>query len=148
MASNRFDISLLGAPALSQALAALPEKLERKVMTKALREVGKFYRTLAAARAPRDRGKLATTMRVRAMKRRRHRVGIMVQTGTRSQLGIDPKQRGYYPAHTEFGHRDRAGVHHAANPFMRSSLRTGQTAIFAILRQEIDNGIEREMKGL
>jgi HK97 gp10 family phage protein len=147
MANDRFDISILGAPELAKALAALPANLERKVLTKALRQAGKFYQTLAQARAPRDRGKLATTMRVRAMKRRKGRVGVMIQTGTRAQLGIDPKQRGYYPAHTEFGHRDRAGVHHAADPYMRSSLRTGQNAIFAILRQEIDNGIEAVMRG-
>ncbi len=148
MASNRFDISILGAPELTRALAALPEKLERKVLTKALRQAGKFYQTLAAARAPRDRGKLATSFRVRALKRRKGRVGVMIQTGTRAQLGIDPKQKGYYPVHTELGHRDRAGVHHAANPFMRSSLRTGQNAIFAILRQEIDTGIEAAMRGM
>ena len=147
MANDRFDISILGAEHLSQALAALPANLERKVLTKALRQAGKFYQTLAAARSPRDSGKLATSYKVRALKRRKGRVGVMIQAGTRAQLGIDPKQRGYYPAHTEFGHRDRAGVHHAANPFMRSSLRTGQNAIFAILRQEIDNGIEAAMRG-
>lgn len=147
MATNRFDISILGAPELSRALAALPEKLERKILTKALRQAGKFYQTLAAARSPRDRGKLSSSYKVRALKRRKGRVGVLIQTGTRAQLGIDPKQRGFYPAHVEFGHRDRAGVHHAANPFMRSSLRTGQNAIFAILRQEIDNGIEAAMRG-
>jgi HK97 gp10 family phage protein len=147
MASNRFDISLLGAPELSKALAALPDKLERKVLTKALRAAGKFYLTLAKASAPRDEGRLASTMKLRALKRRRGRVGVMVQTGTRSALGIDPKQRGYYPAHLEFGHRDRAGVHHPPVPFMRRSLKTGESAIFAILRQEIDAGIEAAMRG-
>lgn len=147
MASNRFDISILGSKELSAALAALPEKLERRVLTRALRQAGKYYQTLAAARSPRDRGKLASSYKVRALKRRKGRVGVMIQTGTRAQLGIDPKQRGFYPAHLEFGHRDRAGIHHAANPFMRSSLRTGQNAIFALLRQEIDNGIEAAMRG-
>jgi HK97 gp10 family phage protein len=147
MASNRFDISMLGVPELSQALAALPEKLERKVLTKALRQAGKYYLMLAKARAPRDQGRLSSTMKLRALKRRKGRVGVMIQTGTRSELGIDPKQRGYYPAHTEFGHRDRAGVHHPANPYMRTSLKTGESAMVAILRQEIDNGIEAEMRG-
>ena len=147
MASNRFDISMLGVPELSKALAALPDKLERKILTKALRQAGKFYLTLAKAKAPRDEGRLSSTMKLRALKRRKGRVGVMIQTGTRAQLGIDPKYKGYYPAHTEFGHRDRAGVHHAANPYMRTSLKTGESAIFAILRQEIDNGIEREAKG-
>lgn len=146
MASNRFDMGMLGAPALEKALAALPDKLERKILIRAMRQVGKFYMALAKARAPRDTGKLGATMKVRSLKRRKGRVGVMIQTGTRTQLGIDPKQRGYYPAHTEFGHRDRAGVHHPANPYMRTSLKTGESAIFAILRQEIDNGIERETR--
>lgn len=117
-------------------------------MRQALRQAGKYYMALAKARAPRESGRLSTTMRLRSLKRRKGRIGIMVQTGTRSQLGIDPKQRGYYPSHVEFGHRDRSGVHHAANPYMRSSLRTGQQAIFAILRQELDNGIEAAMRGM
>lgn len=148
MPNDRFDISILGAPELSKALADLPANLERKVLTKALRQAGKFYQTLAAARAPRDRGKLATTFKVRALKRRKGRVGVMIQTGTRAQLGIAPQNKGYYPAHVEFGHRDVAGVHHAADPYMRSSLRTGQQAIFAILRQELDNGIEAAMRSM
>lgn len=145
--SNRFDISLLGAPELSKALAELPDKLERKVLTKALRQAGKYYLVLAKASAPRDEGRLTSTMKLRAMKRRKGRIGVTIMTGTRSELGIDPKQKGYYPAHTELGHRDRAGVHHPPIPFMRRSLKTGESAIFAILRQEIDSGIEAAMRG-
>lgn len=148
MANNRFDISILGAPELSRALAALPETLERKVLTKALRQAGKFYMALAKARAPRDAGRLSGTMKLRAMKRRKGRIGVTIMTGTRAQLGIDPKQKSYYPAHIELGYRDVSGTHHPANPYMRTSLKTGESAIFAILRQELDNGIESAMKGL
>jgi len=147
MANDRFDISLLGAPELAKALSELTPQLERKVLTKALRQAGKFYLALAKARAPRDEGRLSSTMRLRSMKRRKGRVGVSIQTGTRSELGIDPKQKGYYPAHTEFGHRDRGGVHHPPIPFMRTSLKTGESAIFAILRQELDSGIEAAMRG-
>lgn len=148
MANDRFDISILGAPELSRALAALPANLERKVLTKALRQAAKYYATLAAARAPRDRGRLATSFKVRSMKRRKGRVGMVIRTGSRAELGIDPKQRGFYPAHIELGYRDVSGVHHAGDPYMRSALRTGQNAIFAILRQEIDTGIEAAMRGM
>jgi HK97 gp10 family phage protein len=147
VASNRFDITMLGVPELSKALAALPEKVEQKVMRQALRQAGKYYLMLAKARAPRETGRLSSTMKLRAMKRRKGRVGVMIQTGTRAQLGIDPKRKGYYPAHTEFGHLDRSGVHQPANPYMRTSLKTSESAIFAILRQELDAGIEREMRG-
>lgn len=147
MASNRFDIRLLGSEQLSRDLAALPEKLERKVLTKALRQAGKYYLTLAKARVPRDEGRWASTLRVRALKRRKGRVGVMIRVGTRAELGIDPKQRGFYPAHQEFGHRDRAGVHHPPLAPMRISLKTGESAILGIVRQELEAGIAAAMRG-
>lgn len=141
----RFDISVLGAPELSKALAELPEKLERRVITKAVRETGKFFLTLAKAKAPRDQGKLASTMKLRAMKRKKGRVGVRIMTGTRVELGIDPKDRGYYPAHVEFGHKDRSGNHVPAQPFFRGPLHSSREAMLAVMRVEIDNGIEREL---
>lgn len=145
MANARFDISILGAPELSKALAELPDKLERRVMIKATRETGKFFLTLAKARAPKESGKLASTMKLRAMRRKKGRVGVRIMTGTRAELGIDPKERGYYPAHVEFGHRDRSGNQVAAVPFFRGPLHSSREALFAVMRQEIDTGIEREL---
>jgi hypothetical protein len=158
----KFNIDLLGAPELSKAFADLPDSLERKILVKALRQVGQVLLLAAKARAPRDQGKLASTMKVKPMKRSRRRVGIMVQTGTRAELGIIAmtrisytgsgatlrvkrgKETGYYPAHIEFGYKDETGQHHAPNPYMRTAMRSSQDGILAILRQEIDNGIEKE----
>lgn len=160
----RFDISVLGAPELTKAFAALPDNLERKVLTKALREAGKVLLVAVKARAPRDQGKLASTLKLKAMKRSRRRVGYAVQTGTRAELGIIAKTRisyegsganlrvkrgketGYYPAHVEFGHKTEEGTHVPPNPYMRSSLRSGREGLLAIIRNEIDTGIEREMR--
>lgn len=147
MANNRFDISMLGVPELTRALAALPANLERKVLTKALRRAGKYYLTLAKARVPRDEGRWASTLKVRALKRRKGRVGVAIRVGTRTELGIDPTQRGFYPAHQEFGHRDRAGVHHPPLSPMRISLRTGESAILGIVRQELEAGIAAVVRG-
>src|SRR5262245_58310623 len=134
---GKFNIEMLGVPELSKALAQLPDNLERKVMVQATKKAAQFYKTLAEARAPRDEGKLASNFKVKAMKRSRRRVGYLIQTGTRAELGIDPKDQGYYPAHVEFGHLDRAGQQQAPNPYMRNALRQGSEAIYAILRQEI-----------
>jgi HK97 gp10 family phage protein len=155
----RFTLDILGAPELSKAFEALPDNLERKVLTKALREAGKVLLVAVKARAPRDRGLLASTMKLKAMKRSRRRVGVMVQTGTRAELGLlattrisstgsgdtlrvrRGKETGYYPAHVELG------THKAApNPFMRTSLRSGREGLLAIIRTELDNGIERAMR--
>lgn len=103
--------------------------------------------TLAKARIPRDEGRWASTLKVRALKRRKGRVGVVIRVGTRAELGIDPQQRGFYPAHQEFGHRDRAGVHHPPMAPMRISLRTGESGILGIVRQEIEAGIAAAMRG-
>lgn len=47
--------------------------------------------------------RLRNSFNVKALKRRRTRVGFSVWTGTRQQLGITNKY--YYPAHVEWGHR-------------------------------------------
>lgn len=92
---SRFDISLLGDAALSQALARLPEKLERTVLTRALREGTQFLKGLSQPRVPRGKKQkgggrhLADTLKVKAMKRKKNRVGYLLQTGTRVELGIE-----------------------------------------------------------
>lgn len=162
----RFDISMLGSQALSEALAALPEKLERRVVTRATRAAGKFFLTLAKGRAPKETGKLAQTLKLKSLKRRKGRVGVSIQTGTREELGLlaaassraratATQRRGlergilrhyqaalrwYYPAHVELGTKDTA-----PNPYLRGTLQTARGALLGILRQEIDNGIEREL---
>lgn len=151
----KFNIDMLGAPELSTALAALPDTLERKVMVQATKKAAQFFLTAAQGRAPvsadprdKHRGKLKSTMKLTAMKRSRRRVGYLVQTGTRAELGIPSgvnprtgKPYGYYPAHLEFGTQKQA-----PNPYMRSALQGAHEALLAILRQEIDNGIERAMQ--
>jgi HK97 gp10 family phage protein len=136
----RFDISMLGDKALSDSLAALPENLERKVLQRALRNTGKFYLTLAKARAPKETGKLSAGLKLKPLKRRKGRVGVSIQTPTRAELGIDPQRRGFYPAHQELGTR-----HLPPDPYLRGTLQTARNALLGVLRAEVDNGIEREL---
>ncbi len=144
----RFDISMLGDTALSETLAGLTEKMERTVITRATRDAGKFLLTLTKAAAPvsqdpRDphRGQLKATLKLRALRRRKGRVGVAIQTGTRAELGIDPKDKGYYPAFRELGTRKLPPL-----PYMRGPLHSAREAVLAVLRQSIDQGIERELK--
>lgn len=154
----RFDISMLGDKALSETLAALPEKLERRVLTKALRNVGKFYLTLAKAKAPKETGALSQGLTLRSLKRKRGRVGVLIQTPTREALGIVSRTRisfagtgerlrvvrgkttGYYPAHQELGTQ-----HLPPTPYLRGTLQEKRQTLLNILRLEIDTGIEREL---
>jgi hypothetical protein len=144
---SRFDISLLGDKALSDTLASLPEQLERKVMARATRDAGKFLLTLTQAAAPvstdpRDphRGKLKATLKLRTLRRRKGRVGVAIQTGTREELGISAKDKGYYPAFRELGTRKLPPL-----PYMRGPLHSAREGVLAVLRQAVDQGIEREL---
>jgi len=121
----RFDISLLGDKELSKQLAALTGKLERNILTKALRSAafkvrdkGRANIGFSQVRIPtgtsrrnarrltrafqRNRSRLRNNLYVRPLKRSRNRVGSAVYTGTRAQLGITGKY--YYPFHVEAGH--------------------------------------------
>lgn len=168
---SRFDISMLGDKALSEALAALPDNLERKVLTRAMRDGGKFLLTLTQAAAPvstdpRDthRGRLKATLKLRPLRRRKGRVGVAIQTGTREELGIVAvtrisfegsgsglrvkrgKTTSYYPAHVELGHKTELGTRTVPpNPYMRGPLHSAREAVLAVIRQSVDAGIEREL---
>lgn len=137
----RFDISILGDKALSATLSGLTEQMERKVLTKAMRDGGQFFLTLTKAAAPVETGKLKATLKLRALKRQKGRVGVAIQTGTRAELGIDPKDKGYYPAFRELGTRKLP-----PKPFMRGPLHSAREGVLAVIRQSVDAGIERELK--
>jgi len=121
----RFDVSLLGDAELSRQLANLTAKLERNILTRALRSAAVKVRDKARAniglsqvRIPvgttrrqarrltraynRNRSRLRNNLYVRPLKRRKNRIGSVVYTGTRQQLGITDKY--YYPGHVEAGH--------------------------------------------
>lgn len=136
----RFDISLLGDAELARKLQALPEKLERKVIRQAIRKGGQPILRTAKANANRLTGAMAKSIKLRAMKRKRGRIGVRIQTGTRLELGIGADDRHYYPAIVEFGD---GGVRPPFR-FMRRALDSNKNASMTTMRDEIARGIERE----
>lgn len=145
---SRFDISLLGDTALSETLAGLSEQMERTVLAKAMRDGGKFLLTLTQAAAPVStdphdphRGRLKATLTLRTLRRRKGRVGVAIQTGTRAELGLSPKDKRYYPAFRELGTRKLP-----PDPYLRGPLHSAREAVLAVLRQSINDGIERELR--
>src|SRR5262245_7594744 len=114
--ADRVTLDMLGDKALIATLQSLPDKMERRVLSRATRAASQFVLTLARARTPRDSGRLAATMKLRALRRKKGRTGFAVQTGTRAELGIPASATGYYPAHIELGSVDTP-----ANPYFRST---------------------------
>ena len=159
----RFDIQLLGDKELQRMLADMTEKLERKVLVGAFRKVGRQVQQDAERRVPLRQvrlqvglekrrirqlqrvaqkfARLRNNLTLKPLRRRKHRIGYMVVTGTRQQLGIQGTY--YYPAHVELGH---AGPHGSArrtrpHPYLRPAIKN--EALLGMLTSEIRAGIER-----
>lgn len=137
----RFDITLLGDDIVAARLRALPEKLERKVLRQAMRKAGRPILADAKANAPVKTGKMRASLKLRALKRKRGRVGVRIETGTRAELGIPAEERWYYPAIVELGD---GTARHLPHSFMRSALAKNRENSVRILRDDISRGIERE----
>lgn len=115
MAAGGFvDVSVLGFPEVDRMLKILPAKLQKKIVSKALRKGAKVVKEAAAAKArgfhnPGTPGdlmlKVARGLKVRVWKRRRKLgfFGMVVQTPTRAQLGLAENSKWYPPAHVELG---------------------------------------------
>lgn len=100
MARAAFQIQITGRAQLEKAFNALPAAFQRKLLRPALREGAKVLREsvrhtaqalLSTSESPAPH--VADTLRVKAMKRDRSargRIGLIVITGRREELGIRP----------------------------------------------------------
>jgi HK97 gp10 family phage protein len=129
------DITMLGDKELEKALAAIDEKMQKKLMQNALREGAKIIAEEAKVRAPKRTGMLKRSIKVRALhQKKRGTLGVQVQTGTRRELGISEQAYGYYPAALEYGWRmKRSGEHVPAKPYMRPALDTKRGQAFRVI---------------
>jgi len=117
------DISMIGDKALQRKLEKLADpKLQRDIVVESAMIAGQPVLEEAKRQAPVKSGLMRDTLRLkkaRAMKL----PGARMSTGTRKQMGIDPKSPWYYPAHIEYGfYNQRVRRHIPANPFMRRAL--------------------------
>jgi HK97 gp10 family phage protein len=92
-------IEIQGGRELERALRALPGKVAKKIVRKALRAGAKPIQQDAKARAPKKTGKGAKSIKVRATKRRRKgTIGISVQTSAGDFAGDE-----FYMSFLEYG---------------------------------------------
>ncbi len=80
-------VTIAGTRELAAVLKSIPEKEAAKAIRKGTRAGVKVIARLAARRAPRKTGALARSIKVRAMKRRRHRFGSVVVAGNKTFTG-------------------------------------------------------------
>ena len=93
-------LRLEGGKALERKLKTLPTRVRNKVVRTALRDGAKIVQAETKSLAPVQTGLLKKSLKVRAMKRKKGRIGINVQMGAG-----DYKGETFYGAFVEYGHK-------------------------------------------
>lgn len=114
-----FDLSQVG-----KRLAALDRKLRDKAIRQALREGAKAMAAAVRARSPVETGKLKKSVKVRAGKRRRDEISVLIH--------VTGDHDGPFVGAVEFGTRDQP-----ANPFVRGG--------FAATKDAVVDGVSRSI---
>lgn len=138
-AGGGLDVTITGVKEIDRALAQLPPKVAKKVIRQAIRQALKPVAQRAKLLAPRgETGQLKRAIKVRAMPRRRGRIGLEVRVGEG-----DFKGETFYAAFVEYGTSKMD-----KKPFMRPAFdQTKDEARNEAIRL-IRAGIEREAAAL
>lgn len=142
-------LTLDGGEQTLKRLALLKKSLRGKIVRSALRAGGKISQKKAQALAPRGAtGRLAKRIRVRAMKRKRDRIGYSVVSGKKDYAGET-----YYAAFVDQGHHigrrslpDREYV--PGRKFFEQAFNETKTAAAAAINAKIRAGIRAALPPL
>lgn len=141
MAKPFVDITLTGDKALDKKLAAFTPKVQKKQISNATKAVAQGVAKGAQALAPMEQdysrenikpGTLKRSIKVRTLKRSRVKQGHIVITLRKAFGGMDA----IYPSFVEFGSQEQE-----AQPFMRRSLKSQETAAISKFRKELQRAI-------
>lgn len=145
--TNKAAIRLEGAKELYRKLRDLPAKFARKILSKALRAGAKVVQAAAKKLAPKLSGLLRRSIKVRATKRKKGRVGFVVGTSAG-----DYKGKSFYGAFLEWGHRlgsrklgsKRRKV--KPKPYAGPALKQTANEAVRVIGEEINKGLEAAVK--
>lgn len=93
MASG-FNIDLIGDKELAEQFRTMPDKIQASLLRTSFRDALKPVLTQAKKIARRKSGAMARTLKIKAMKRKKGRVGFYIRTGTRAELQQALSKRG------------------------------------------------------
>lgn len=140
------NISLLGDKELERKFAQLDLKMQKKlakaVIGKAIKPVlAKAKSLVPVGEYPpgsgRTGGALKNSLHIKQVRGKGKIIGSKVTTGTRKELGIDPKEKAYYPASVEYGHPGAA-----AKPYLRPAIDSQKGTLLEILASELGKLVE------
>lgn len=127
---------------LKRYLDSLPDKLQRQALRPGTRAAAHVVAEDARRLAPRDTGALEQSIKVRAMRRSRTRMGHSILSGAET-LGstVDAERSGlpFYAFWVEFG-----TVNTPADPFLRPALWGNRAAIFAAVRRAVEQFVAKQ----
>ncbi len=151
-AGRGISITILGTKALAELLLKLPDSIARPAVKKGTRAGQKIIARATKRLAPRRTGRLVSSIKVKAMKRRRGRVGAVVVTGKGFFQGdtfygaflefgwFAGKRRGgrksRQSSHIELGHRKVEGKHFMERA-ARGKARSAGVVATAVIRKEL-----------
>lgn len=143
------DISMIGDKALEKKFRRLEDKVQKRIVRKALRASAKRFKARVienvsgfpvGVRTGRYRAAIKAG-KVKAIPRSRGRIGVGIPMPLRSELGISPDDKHYFPAALEYG-SDTA----PARPHFRPAVDEHKSEELRQIGRDIGDGIEREAK--
>lgn len=139
------SVVVTGVKEIDRKLKILEPSIQKKVLRQAMRSGMKIVLQEALLRVPVLTGLLKRNIKLRAMKRKRNRIGLLVQV--KSDPGfVKPSKAGvkyWYPASVEFGHGTVP-----PHPFMRPAYDTqGPAARDKTLHELLDGTMREAAKG-
>ena len=145
----KFDLDIRTDPALETFFKTFPTRLRNVLLTAAMRKAAEPVLTQAKSnvashvrRTGQKTDPIWAGLRIRAGKRRRGAVRVVVMTPPRAALGISADDKWYYPAHIELGTRDTPAL-----PFLRPALQQTRQEAQEIVRRELAKGLEALSRG-
>ena len=150
------DISMIGDKALQKMLNKLPDVAAKAAIRPALRKSGKrlkahvVHNLSGAVVKPHTGAWLAATIaaKVHPLKRSRRRIGVGFDMPRRIELGIDPKDKGYYPVHVEYGYIRQDGVQVPGKAPIRSAVNSHTAEELKTIGDDIGKDIVKQAKKL
>lgn len=139
------SVEVLNLQSVSRMLDQLGKKEADKVIRKALRLGAKDMLAATKRLAPVDTGLLKKSLTVRALKRKRGRIGFRIGYKNVEQIATVTKEgtRHFYPAVVEYGSSKQT-----PHPFMRPAFDQNKEASKKIISAEVRTGITEAAKRL
>jgi hypothetical protein len=113
MASGMIRFEVFGVKETERMFDLLPDRMDEKVASNAVRRSAYRMRTPVARATPRKTGRLRTLIanaKVRSAGKRRGFVRVGWLMPTREELGIPAEAKGYYPTALEYGWRGKVPI--------------------------------------